>query len=61
MTERGPIFDAAREAYEAARGRLSDLIDRPAKDVTVSEYRAMLKRALQDQQKAHRKMMEAWG
>ena len=61
MTERGPIFDAAREAYEAARGRLLGLTETPYYAVTVDEYRAMLKRALQDQQKAHGKMMEAWG
>ena len=61
MTERGPIFDAAREAYEAAQALLANLIDNPSTDVTVDEYRAVLKIAQKASNDAHRKMMEAWG
>lgn len=61
MTERGPIFDAAREAYEAAQGRLSDLIDNPVSHIPADEYRAALKAAQRVSNDAHRKMMEAWG
>ncbi len=61
MSERGPIFDAAREAYEAAQQRLLALTETPDYTVTVDDYRAKLKRALQDQRKAHKKVREAWG
>lgn len=61
MTERGADFDAKREAYEAAQGKLLDLIDQPDYKVPVSEYRAQLKAALQAQQRAHKAMMGAWG
>ena len=61
MTERGPIFDAAREAYEAAQTLLADLINNPQAGGTVDEYRAMLTLAQRVSNDAHRKMMEAWG
>lgn len=60
MTERGPQFDAAREAYEAAQTRLRDMCDKPPRDITVPMYRVMLARGLRDQKKAHDVMMEAW-
>lgn len=60
MTERGPIFDAAREAYEAAQAKLLHLIDNPRTGATAQEYRAMLKQAAQDQQRAHERVLGAW-
>lgn len=60
-TQPAPDFDAAREAYETAQGKLLGLIDAPDKTVPVNEYRAMLKQAAQEKQKAHETMMEAWG
>jgi len=61
VTERGPIFDAAREAYEAAQGRLSDLIDGPNCNASISGYRRELKEAQRAVSDAHKTMMEAWG
>ena len=61
MTERGPIFDAAREAYEAAQGRLRTLVDNPDKSVPFYVYRVRIDKAMREVQDAHRKMMEAWG
>lgn len=59
-SERGWDFDAKREAYEAAQGKLLDLIDGPTCTASVSEYRRELKSALQAQQRAHKAMMAAW-
>ena len=61
MTERGPIFDAAREAYEAARGRLLGLIDNPLSGESVADYWSQLKAAQKASNDAHSAMMEAWG
>ena len=60
MSERGADFDAKREAYETAQGRLLDLIDEPDTRVPVAVYRRQLKDALQAQQRAHKAMMAAW-
>jgi hypothetical protein len=60
MTERTPQFDAAVTLYEAAQKRLLDLVDAPEKDVPASVYRAHLQEALKAQQRAHKRMMEAW-
>lgn len=59
-SERGADFDAKREAYEAAQGKLLDLIDNPAKDITIPVYRVMLAHAMRDQRRAHKAMMAAW-
>jgi len=61
VTERGPIFDAAREAYEAAQALLTDLIDGPDKSAPFYVYRVRIDKAMREVQDAHRKMMEAWG
>lgn len=60
MNERGPQFDAARTLYEASQKRLLDLVDAPEKDVPASVYRVHLQDALKAQQRAHKRMMEAW-
>ncbi len=60
MSERGKDFDAAVVIYEAAQKRLLDLTETPDKSISVSEYRAHLKAALQAQQRAHKAMMAAW-
>lgn len=60
MTAPAPDFDAAREAYEAAQTRLLDLIDGPNCNASISAYRRELKHALDEQQRAHKTMLEAW-
>lgn len=60
MSERGEDFDAAVVIYEAAQKRLLDMIDNPDYSVSVREYKAHLKAALQAQQRAHKAMMAAW-
>ena len=60
MSERGEAFDAAVVIYEAAQKRLLDLTEQPCRDLSVAEYRAHLKAALQAQQRAHKAMMAAW-
>jgi len=60
VSERGSDFDAAVTIYEAAQKRLLDLTETPDKSVTVAQYQAHLKAALQAQQRAHEAMMAAW-
>jgi hypothetical protein len=60
MSERGEEFDAAVVIYEAAQKHLLDLTEAPDYSVSVSEYRAKLKAALQAQQRAHKAVMAAW-
>ena len=60
MSERGEVFDAAVVVYEAAQKRLLDMTEAPDYSVTVAQYRAHLKEALQAQQRAHKAVMEAW-
>lgn len=60
MSEQRPVFDALREAYEAAQTKLLDLIDGPNCTASISEYRSELKAALAAQQRAHDAMMAAW-
>ena len=60
MSERGETFDAAVVIYEAAQKRLLDMTESPDHTVSVAEYRAHLKEALQAQQRAHKAVMEAW-
>lgn len=61
MTGRGPVFDAAVEAYEAAQADLMHLIDNPDKTVSVAEYITKLEAAQNTKQAMHNAMMEAWG
>jgi len=61
MSDRGPVFDAAVVAYEAARQERDHIIDHPDRDCTLDEYRARIADAQHKCTEAHRDMMEAWG
>ncbi|QDG65804.1 hypothetical protein NIBR502772_05885 [Pseudarthrobacter sp. NIBRBAC000502772] len=60
MTAPAPDFDAAREAYEAARLDLNRLIINPEKHLTVKQYRTHLLALANVVDAAHNKMLEAW-
>lgn len=60
MSERGPAFDAAVEAYEAARSERDRIIDHPDKTLPLDEYKRRIRDAQADVQRAHRAMMAAW-
>lgn len=53
-------FEELRDAYNAARGWLSILIDNPDKTVSVAEYKAQIKSAQKSVVAAHKAMMAAW-
>jgi len=61
MSERGPVFDTAREAYEKARQDRDHIIDHPDRTISVDEYRARIADAQHTCWEAHKNMMEAWG
>jgi len=61
MSDRGPAFDAAVVAYEAARAARDRIIDHPDRTISVDEYRARIADAQHKCHMAHRDMMEAWG
>ena len=61
MSDRGPAFDAAVVAYEAARTVRDHIIDHPDRTISVDEYRARIADAQHTCTMAHKNMMEAWG
>lgn len=60
MSERGPAFEAAVEAYEAARNERDRIIDHPDKTLPLDEYKRRIRDAQADMQQAHRQILEAW-
>lgn len=60
MSERGPVFDAAQEAYDAAHADLVRRCDNPDKTVPASEYMAQLRAAEVKMLEAHQALMAAW-
>jgi len=59
MSEQGEAFDAARDAYDAARENLRAVIDCPDKTISVDEYKAQIRDARRAAQRAHKAMLAA--
>lgn len=60
MSDRGEAYDAAVEAYEAARAARDHIIDHPDRSVPLDVFKAMIRDAQDAVQVAHKKVMEAW-